>query len=533
MSARHRRKARSAPPTVDRAAATSIRTRGVEPRRLRWAAPALLAAILAVGAGFRIWLSLNDDGIFWPDEIYQSIEPAHRVVFGQGIMPWEFLLGARTWIFPGAIAAVLKILDLVGVRDPRAYIDLTRLLFSGVSVATAYASYRLARGYGASAVASAAGASVFALASLAIYLAPRALSENASALPAALGLALALPRGVSRRDRLVGSALVGLAVVLRLQNAVFAAGLLAVFAVRRRRGDFVAATAIFASWALLYGVVDQITWGRPFGSAQQYLAVNLATPELTSVFGSAAVTTLPQWYFPPPDYYVRSLLSSIPWPVIAGVALATLAARRAPDLSLIALAYLVVHSLIPHKELRYILPDLALLGALAAIGIDEASAIAGSRPWTSPALAGVLLVASAASAATFRQLTFRDLGVQGDRLVANAAEELRVSKTPDASAYDDPGPVNRLLLAARAMPDLCGIKVESVLPEFQGGYTYLHRSVPLYRLGGPPRSSPFFNYVIALRGTEAGADVRAAEGDVVLLRLRSSCQPDPAFDYRL
>jgi hypothetical protein len=493
----------------------------------------LLVGSLVLGGGLRAWISLTDDGIFWPDEIYQSFEPAHRFVFGQAIMPWEFLLGARNWAFPGVIAAYLKLTDLIGLRDPDVYLDLAALLFSAASVATGYASFLLARRYGASTVAAAAGASLYALTSFAIYLAPRALSENASTLPATLGLALLLPREAPPRDRALGAALLGVAVLFRLQNAVFAVAALAVLLWRRRPADIRVAGIALGVAAAAYGLLDLVAWGAPFRSVPLYITTNLGRLDLTATFGSAAVTTLPEWYYPPADFYLRSLVTAIGPAIVVAAALAAIAWKRATDLWVVALAFFFVHSAAPHKELRYILPALPLVGALAGIGIDEAPRLLRGRAWIAAAAAAVLVVASAASAVTFRGLTFRALGVQGDRLAANAQEQLRPWKTPDASAYDDPGSVNRLLLTARGVPDLCGLKVESVLPEFQGGYTYFHRAAPLYRLGGPPRASGFFNYAITLRGEEGGGEVRASDGDMVLVRIRTSCGTDPLFDYRL
>src|SRR5258708_2460132 len=191
MSQRRPRRARMAP------AATSAAPQVTATER-RWLGLAVLAVVLGVGAVLRIWLSFNDDGIFCPDEIYQSLEPAHRWVFGTGILPWEFIEGARNWAFPATIALLEKIGSFIS-SDPRAYLDLTRLALSAASIATAFASYKLARGYGAARLSAAAGAGLYALAAPAIYLAPRAFSETASALPAVLGLAFALPRGSDRR----------------------------------------------------------------------------------------------------------------------------------------------------------------------------------------------------------------------------------------------------------------------------------------------------------------------------------------------
>ncbi|MFP2926296.1 hypothetical protein ACLESO_13970, partial [Pyxidicoccus sp. 3LG] len=149
---------------------------------------ALLLAVLAAGAAFRIHWALNDEGLYWPDEVYQSLEPAHRLVYGYGLVAWEFVEGARNWVLPGLVAGVLGLARLFGGSDPAVYLDVTKAFFGLLGVATAWGSWRLARAHGASELAAAAGAALFALAAVPIYFAPRALSENASALPVVLGL---------------------------------------------------------------------------------------------------------------------------------------------------------------------------------------------------------------------------------------------------------------------------------------------------------------------------------------------------------
>ncbi|MGQ0505113.1 MAG: hypothetical protein ACT4TC_07300, partial [Myxococcaceae bacterium] len=115
-------------------------------------------------------------------------------------------------------------------------------------------------------------------------------------------------------------------------------------------------------------------------------------------------------------------------------------------------------------------------------------------------------------------LTFGQLGqYEGDR--------------PNDSAFDDHGSVNRMLLAAFDRPDLCGIKVEATHLAWAGGYSYLHRNVPLYPSSGPARESGFFNYVVAHGG---GGDVVAREGPVALLRVgQGGCVKDPSYSARL
>src|SRR5208283_263980 len=88
----------------------------------------VLWTALAVGGALRAWLALTDAGIYWPDEIYQSLEPAHRLVWGRGLVAWEFLDGARPWTLPALVAAFWTPLRLLGVSSPDVYVPAVKLL---------------------------------------------------------------------------------------------------------------------------------------------------------------------------------------------------------------------------------------------------------------------------------------------------------------------------------------------------------------------------------------------------------------------
>lgn len=466
--------------------------------------PILLAAALAAGAALRVWLALHDDGLYWPDEIYQSLEPAHRLVFGYGLVAWEFIDGARSWALPGLIAGLLGLCRLAGLSAPEGYLPAVRLLFCGLGVGTVYGAYRLARVHGASSLSAASGAAAFALAAPAIYFAPRAMSETVSALPVVLGFALALRPEPKRWERWLGASLLGAATLLRLQNGVFCVGLLGLLAARRRPRQAVEALVVLLLWAGLYGLLDRLTWGGWFHSAIQYLRFNM-------VEGKAA-----QWGVAGPGYYLRVLWTSMPLLAAVLAAAFILSLRRAPGLGLVVAMFLLLHSLTPHKELRFVLPAIPLLCALAGVGLDTLRS-----PFPRRALLGLLWLGGVASAASFHQLTFGQLGQYED-------------SRPGASAYDDSGPVNRLLLAAHRRDDLCGLKVEAVHLAWTGGSTYLHRPVPLYPHSGPPRESRLFNYAITFPAWTAGGEVVAADGNLVLLRLPwSRCLPDAGYQWRL
>ena len=64
--------------------------------------------MLALAFATRTAVSLSGDFVLHPDEIMQYLEPAHRLVFGNGVTYWEHFYGARSWLVPGFVAGVLK-----------------------------------------------------------------------------------------------------------------------------------------------------------------------------------------------------------------------------------------------------------------------------------------------------------------------------------------------------------------------------------------------------------------------------------------
>lgn len=464
----------------------------------------LLAVILSAGFVARVWLAWVDDGIYWPDEIYQSLEPAHRLVFGPGLISWEYGLGARTWALPGLVAAIFWMCQAVGLDDPRQYLLAVRFMMCAIAVATAWASWLLARRLGAESRLAACGAAVFALAGPAVYFGPKALSETISALPIVLGLAFALPAQATRRDRIVGAALLCLATILRLHNAIFCLALLLAWAGERRWRALADGAVTIAAGALALGALDWLTWGEWFQSAILYL-------RFTFQMAGGPVTG-----DSPATYYLEMFARSMPLVAAVAFVLALTGAVRARTLAFIIAVFLLAHVLTPNKAFRYVLVAIPLTGALAAIGMQV---IHDRRPGRG--VSGAILLACCAwSLVTMRTLTFGDIGPY---------EKTRASE----SAFDDVGPVNRLLTIASRQADLCGLRVETHHLTWTGGYSFFHRDVPLYSMAGPDRRSGFYNYIIASTAESAGNPV-AAYGSVVLRRLGPGpCTPDPSYDWRL
>ncbi len=491
--------------------------RVVEPNPKRKTSPerrvglVALAVAAALGAVCRLQLAFTERGLYWPDEIYQSLEPAHRLVFGNGLVAWEFIDGARNWALPGFVALFMKLAAVVGLGTPGGYLSVVHAVFALVSVGAGLGAYRLARSFGAGEIPAAVGASLWLLSAPAIYFAHRAMSENASALPLVFGLALTLQRPASKPRRrwlwllAAGASLLGIATLFRLQSAVFCVGVLVVLLARRQWRDAGLTFGVLTFWAAFYGVLDKLTWGGFFHSAFKYLQFNL-------VEGKAA-----QWGVAPFTYYFRYLWESQPLTTLVGGVLLLFAVRRAPGLFVMALAFVLLHAWTPHKELRFILPVLPVLAALVGVGVSE---VVRRWPQTRPLSLAAAGLCGLAALATYRDLTFGQLGQYTD-------------SKPQASAYDDSGPVNRLLLAASGRDDVCGLKIEVVHIAWTGGLTYLHRNASLYPHSGPPRERGVYNYVLTGAGYEGGGEAIAREGNLALVKLGPSCLPDPSYSTRL
>jgi len=86
-------------------------------------------------------VALSGDFIVHPDEIMQYLEPAHRLVFGNGVTYWEYFYGARQWFVPGLVAGILALLNSLGLGEPQWYISAVKIVFCGISLAIPVGMY--------------------------------------------------------------------------------------------------------------------------------------------------------------------------------------------------------------------------------------------------------------------------------------------------------------------------------------------------------------------------------------------------------
>lgn len=449
-------------------------------------------------------MAIHDQGTYWADEIFQSLEPAHKLAFGYGLLPWEYLQGARSWVYPGLIASVMKLSDWLGGHAPWQYLGAVRGILVANAMATIGGIYLLAVRLKARPIAAALGALLFALWPTAIYFSFRAFSEVASSGLIVFGLWLLLDPDDHRWSSVLGTSLLVLATMLRLQNIIFlAGGILLSFTLRQwKRGGWAILSTVIG--LLIFGLIDRITWGSWFHSVITYVRFN----------GSGAASG---WGVAPFNYYTTIIGRSFGlwWiPILIVIALGL---PSGLSIGLIVGAFYLVHAQIDHKELRFIYPLFPLVATLLALGLSRLI------DWLKqPVLRSIFVTVVIIAIISIGHRPFTVSRATVDVHVIDAAG-------PINTAYDQYNSENRLLWAAYQQPDLCGLGLD-VYPVSTGGYTYLHRKIPIYQNSGPSDTARVYNYKIETLDDNTLGKTIATIGSRKLVQLpNDTCQPDPTY----
>jgi phosphatidylinositol glycan class B len=77
-----------------------------------------MISIIALALAVRLIAIFLFPSLHHPDENYQTLEQAHRLVFGYGVKTWEFEDGIRSLVIPYLLAGVFWLTDSV-LRGPQ------------------------------------------------------------------------------------------------------------------------------------------------------------------------------------------------------------------------------------------------------------------------------------------------------------------------------------------------------------------------------------------------------------------------------
>ena len=245
----HRDRQRSPTAVVDRL----LHLQTPDERPWRFLLPVIVLAFAARAA-----IALCGDFVLHPDEIMQYLEPAHRLVFGNGVSHWEYFYGARSWLVPGVVAGVLKVFDLAGFGEPFWYVGGVKIVFCAISLLIPVGMYFFARrhfGEMSARVALVAGAFWYEL----VGFAHKPMTEFVAAALLMVLLVMCVRSSVDRGRTVWVMALVAvLTAAVRLQYAPIALLLLGVFFLRTKKKIQLVVASI--AFLLAVGVFDAITW---------------------------------------------------------------------------------------------------------------------------------------------------------------------------------------------------------------------------------------------------------------------------------
>jgi hypothetical protein len=156
--------------------------------------------------------------------------------------------------------------------------------------------------------------------------------------------------------------LLGMAFTLRLQLAP-AIAIAGIVLCGRPPWRWLAALPAGAAPVLAVGLLDWATWGEPFRSFWLNIYLNVFRGVAAHEFGTEPLT-----------YYIFMMGLDWFWTFPVILVLAWFGARRVPLAGSLALVILLTHSLISHKEYRFIFPAIALAIPLAGLGLAELAA---------------------------------------------------------------------------------------------------------------------------------------------------------------
>ncbi|MDE1918138.1 MAG: hypothetical protein KGJ57_09160 [Sphingomonadales bacterium] len=463
--------------------------------------------VLAIGLRALLFAPLE---IGYADELMQYLEQANRLVTGHGIMPWEVRMDARNQIIPQMLAPAMWLGHCLAPGTLWA-VWLARAFFAALTLLALPAAWRLGR-------LTSPRHGLVALFAVSIWyesvlFSELLLSESLASALLVMAAALLLAPVDSARGLRLGGLLLGLGVIVRLQYAPFAAVLL-IGACWRHRPRWQAAM-MGCGVALSIGALSDLLGHHvPYHWVVQNVILNIGTANRAASFGVEPPQTYVIWLFEHLGPFAPFMLAGA---FLAGKAYRPLAAA--------ALVNLLLHSLIAHKEYRFIWLSVLVVVVLSAIaslrGIDMLARRRGAKQASGIAMAVLICAWLIASLAANQQ--------------SGGARAMRGGSA-----------ITRLAIQASQQPGICGIAIANryrshVVPAM------LPRDVPLYLIpeSVASRNDPLpvnlgatANALIAIdrpRDTQAfsKADcITMPFKQACLFVRRGSCQPHPEWLYQ-
>ncbi len=293
--------------------------------------------------------------VFHADEVWQYLEPAYGLVTGSWVRAWEFHAGIRGWFVPLVLSLPIALGHALAPHT-QLHLWLVRTMLALLSLGVPVAWYDLARRCGRDHALVAAFAGAVWCEVFYFGVRPSAEGIGLSLLFPAMALAARLRDDARPRPAIGLGLLLALGFVVRF-HYLPAIGLIALWSLGAGWRRTLPGLALgFAAGLALGGLGDLVTGHPPLLWIWRSIAFNVVQG------GSDLFGTQPPWWFA--SYQLRTW----GWASLAIVPLALIGAWRRPMLLAIAVSIYATHSLIAHKEYRFVLLGTTTLILLAAIG---------------------------------------------------------------------------------------------------------------------------------------------------------------------
>jgi phosphatidylinositol glycan class B len=205
----------------------------------------LLWGLLLIAVALRIWAALTP-GFHHPDAIYQYLDPAHRLLTGNGIITWEWRDSIRSWMLPALLAPPLWVGEIVE-PDGSLPLILPRIATAAASLGIVWAGWHIGCRHSplTAALAGFVAATWFEL----VFFAAETLAEPLAAAAIVPAIALITSPGIKTRYIFLAGMLLGFAALARPHYGIAAAsGVLIAW-----RDDFSVTRFAARKWFVLIG----------------------------------------------------------------------------------------------------------------------------------------------------------------------------------------------------------------------------------------------------------------------------------------
>lgn len=400
----------------------------------------MLIGIFVMGFALRAAAAFSYS-VHYPDEIFQTLEPAHRLLFGYGTVTWEYREGIRSFLPSIILAGPMWLGDKIAPTSALV-VNLPRLMMAFLSLSLIWSGWmlgrRISQTHGLIAAAVAAVWVEF------ISFAPHTLTEQLATIIIIPAIILASEKSPTLRQLIFAGFLFGLGVVLRPHYAPTVGIAVILLAKTDWRGRWLPMIGGGIIAVLIEAGVDIAMGQYPF----EWLVLNYKFNIIHDVASRYGVM--------PWSYYLGGMGHF--WSLF-GIVIILLARQGLRNNYALAAAIIVtflVHSFIGHKEYRFILLTTAALALLAAIGTGEvAQWISKRAPNISKNIIVIALIGMWLVASLWRWPAYRDYDTAAVPLFAMTMDQERKD------------------------PAMCGVAVVGrYFAEFHA-YSRIHRPVPL------------------------------------------------------